>query len=302
MITSDQAVEALRMANPAVDVRHLPDHTLAASVLLEDTARRMDMKTQHTTVTKLEPRGPRRRGWLIAAAIFAAVLAVGTVATVVVSLGDDPDVANTPSTTIQSAPENIPLSGVTDEAAVEAFTAVEAAYIAYNSGEAATWAVARSSGPGLPAEALAEEISLVTDISLAEHAAGAHIEITNCESHGFGDWPTEGGPDTGFRYSCHSTQTDAFHDPAGMVLAEITEWIVADGVIFAASGKDAGQVDGFDTWNRFMRRYLVWLEAEHTDVWAELELIDNLPFSIYPAAVSIPTALEYIDEFVASQN
>ena len=100
----------------------------------------------------------------------------------------------------------------------------------------------------------------------------------------------------GHFFTCAAVRSDAYHTAGGMTgLAEEYEWIVVDGEVVSVD--EVGPRAPTNEWWGYMINYGTWLAATYPEVYADIEFVD-----IYPASADVPTALKYIDEFVASQG
>ena len=297
---SNDILDRLASANPIPDGAAKPGSVMTATALrslIDD--RRETMQTESTQTLEAVPPPPRRKPWLVAAAAFAAVIIlVGAAAVIVASLGDEDDAATT--TTLETA----------EEAAARAVVA--GAFAAYNSGEdPSLWPELRHRGDvvgeindagDFRAMLVEDEIAHEAREQAAEHAAGAHIEVVQCTSSGWGEWPGfADDPVAGYEFVCETIKTDAFHDAAGIQLAEQYHWVVADGDVVAMYN-DQVEADSA-AWDAFMTEFVRWLEQTHPDAWDQIELVyDDVPDFSYPNPATVALALEYVAEFVASRS
>lgn len=268
------------------DLPQAPPFPLPEIVVISgDRSHRRRAMEASTTTRDQKPgwRGPQIAFGVIAA-VAVAVVAVFALSNLIGS--DEP---------------SIPLSGSSSEEAVEAFAAVEAAYEVYNSGDAKKWAEVRDRGSSYPTERVQQEsLEYEEAVTRAELAADGRIEISGCVSRGLGEWPGVADPGTpvavGYYFTCNAVRTNALHAAAGLELASTYNWVVADGEIVAVSSEESA-----NAWFDFPRQFELWLEDTHPTVWADMEFVRSAQFSdSFPAESSIPTALEYIDEYVAS--
>ncbi len=303
MITGDEALEALRLANPAVDERQLPEHTLTPSVLLEDTARRMDMKTQETGLTKLEPGHPRRRSrLLVAAAAFAGVLLVLGVVALVAGGGAEP--ANPPATTAATttaaptttvaptttaAPTttSAPTTTVPSLSEAEAREIVDSAFAAFNAGDFDTWLLWRERG------ATPDPGSNTVQYILAVET---RIEVQDCTYRGFSEFRLDERT-LGHGFDCATTMTDRLLEAAGIELQAIYNWVIGTDPESSQGGSNEdGDVEG-----EFYDAYHTWLVANHPDVAASMYVVGGDDEGDILAA-SVPALLELVDEFVVQSD
>ena len=284
--------QMMRAGNPVPDpVAALSDVELdALLVLTEARSGTMDVK-------ELEPiASPKRRrtGVLVAAAAFAGVVIVG-IAALIVASADDPAV-DTPTTTVETAPstpEPIPLTGAdTDPEAQAAFVAVEAAYTAYNSGDAQAWAAARTADEqfGGTEEEVLFFRTFEAELAAAAHAANGRMDVSGCAFERRGEWPPGDASSVRFYFSCDVVQTDAFHSAGGLELPKRVEWVVdADGAVVGSGSVDVpGAEVTEEVWFSYMDGYFSWLLREHTAVFDRMEIVE-LWLVRFPAASSVPT-------------
>jgi hypothetical protein len=114
-----------------------------------------------------------------------------------------------------------------DEAA--ALAVVEQAYAAFNAGDAARWAAARSAGEYESEEAWDAELAKATQFFEERIAAGVQFTSIRCVSHGEGQWPgiaTAQAPAVpGYYFTCEHNDDSGTH---------VTKWLVADNKVVAA--------------------------------------------------------------------
>jgi hypothetical protein len=273
----DEAVEAMRQANPVPDPIALAESMQGPEVFLASTKEMtMSLDTSQTTDPRpnVRPQRTRRRAVAIAAAF--AVVAVS--AAVVVSM---------------SSRENIALAGAIDDPqAREAFSAVEAAYDTYNSGDD-SWVEIRERSTSV------ETIDAAFDAHLrlvyaADQAAGSRYDVIGCRSFGQDTWNPSGEGDViGHRFTCDAVLTDSFRGAANMSILESFEWIVADGEVVAVSSEG-----DFDPWWAYTSDFQSFMYAEHPEVAGDIAYLSWRGDMVVPAAESMALVLEYVDEFV----
>lgn len=287
MITEQEAVALMAEANPVPDLAAYDVATVDAPPDLAGFERRSSQMAPLKTkpgIARTKQRSSMR--WLAVAAVVLVGIALWS------QLRDEP-------TSSQVAA--ISLNGASDDAAaVEAFAAVETAYAAYNSGDDA-WVDIRSRG-GLESSQAVEARARETNVRIfeAEQAADGNIAVAQCEWHGSGEWPDvvdRGVPAAvGHLFTCEATRTDLLHEAAGMQLAESYQWVVADGGVVAVSSSE-----DILWWTGFVGDFRRWLQETHPD--ADVTFLRSTDGAIFfPEAASVPTALEYVDEFVASRS
>jgi hypothetical protein len=218
----------------------------------------------------------------IAATAAAAVLLAGAIGAILSTRSDT----------------GIPVAGLEgDPAAAEAFAAVEEAYAVYNSGDPEAWGEIRSAGSFFETpEAMERDRAFWVDTYGAFMAAGSRLQVDDCVSHGFGEWPGIADEELptapGFWFTCRVTETITFFESGGIDLRpEEWEWVVADGEIVAVTSE--GNQDESET-ARFVADFLVWLSSNHPDIAETIEFTDDG----VPTIDSAPTALEYVKLFV----
>jgi hypothetical protein len=270
----------LEEGNPATELEDDAwTETTAANYLASLDRRSSDMTQLETNNSR--PEGHRLWTTPLAAAIVVIVLGVAVV------------VVN------QANQDSVPLAGADDASeATEAFKAVEAAYLAFNTGDPA-WVEVRLRGSFFESQEdedglLSDQLALWPDYQ----AANPHLEVSGCASQGHGEWPDivdEGVPaPTGYYFICEATKTDSLYDVAGVQLSETHHWVVDDGEVVAVKGSGGGTEP-----DAFLDAFQSWLWQTHPEVAGEL-----VPFFSNPEhdPGSIPTALEYVEEFVAQSD
>jgi hypothetical protein len=105
---------------------------------------------------------------------------------------------------------------------------------------------------------------------------------------------------TGHGVDCDVTLTDAFLEPAGIELEMTYNWVIGPNLETSQGGSNEDYGFLLD----FMVSYQDWLAANHSDVEQSIEYapVPNFDGFILPTPESIPTALEYIDEFVTQSD
>jgi hypothetical protein len=196
--------------------------------------------------------------------------------------------------------QSVPLSGAEGDAeALEAFAAVEAAYVMFNNGDEA-WMEVRDRGSASPSAA----DEYVPDEGTVGYfrgtqAADAHLDISGCESHGSGEWSdiADDGTVTGYYFTCTTVESNAFHGASDIEFAEMYNWVVADGEVVAVSSEG-----DFDEWFDYPEWFNAWVLIEHPELASEIEYVWWGSTRAFPTADSIPTVLEYVEEFAAGRN
>ena len=275
MTRDDRVLELLGAANPVSD----PDRFAidAATRTRLETIEQWSGDMQDTKLPTLQPSAPRsRRGWLVAAAAAVVVLVVGFGSWAVFGgpTDDEPVIAPGP------VEEAIPLIGADgDTAAQEAFASVQAAFAAHNSGDLDTWYQWREGDP----EGTEHEFEY-------ELAVGGMLTVEQCTYRGFQEWRIAGTRLTGHGFDCAAAYTDRLFEPAGIRLEMTYNWVIGEDPwsSLGTSNEFGGIPD------RFASQFRDWLAATHPEVAATIEYADE---DLAPG--SVPTALEYIDEFVA---
>ncbi len=260
--------------NPATELGDDAWTELNAATYLAMLERRSSEMTQMET--KKSPQGTQRRSttpWLVA----AIVVAVLGVAAVVMSRGGEP---------------TIPLTGADGDAqAVEAFKAVESAYLLFNTGDPA-WVEVRLRGSFFETEDEADlALSEITASWSDEQAWDLQIEVSGCTSQGHGQWPEvvdEGVPaPSGYYFICETTQTDSVYEVAGVGIPGTYHWVVENGAVIAVKSDGAtSQADAFGN------AFTAWLREIHPEVAADITPLFGDPDDV-------PVTVEYAKEFVA---
>jgi hypothetical protein len=255
--------------------------TNAATYLATLERRSSEMTQVETNKSRPDSQRFRTTPWLVAA-IVAIVLGVAVV------------VVN------QANQDSTPLAGADgDPEATEAFKAVETAYLAFNTGDPA-WVELRLRGSFF--ESQEDEDGLLSNqlaVWQEYQVANPHLEVSACASQGHGEWPDivdEGVPaPTGYYFICETTTTDSLYDVAGVQLSETHHWVVDNGEVVAVIGGSGGETEP----EAFLDAFQSWLWQTHPEVAGEL-----VPFFSNPEhdPGSIPTALEYVEEFVAQSD
>lgn len=280
----DTALRAMRHANPVPDEGSLEDAVLRSRVFLtatEGTSMSIDTQ-QHTEAKPPRKRTTRRKNVMAIVGGFA--LAVVAVAFAVTVDNDD----------------GLVLTGADgDPAAREAFVAVEDAYETFNSGDS-TWVEIRDRGSAYDSvrsqEVLADHLR---EVFVATHAAEARIDVIGCQSYGFGTWPdtADDGPIDGYRFTCDAVRTDSLHELAGFQpVDEAFVWVVADDDVIAVQSEL-----GDEPWMDYPQEFSFWLAVAHPEIAAEIEFVEWEGFRVFPTPESLPTVLEYIDEYAAAR-
>ena len=289
---STDLFERYAQLDPARESEALPDWASAAPVLLATIDERTGSMQTQQTKPATPPAVKKRRGWLAGVAAFAAVLIAAAVTVGVLQISEDDT--------------GIPVAGIEgDPAAAEAFQAVEATYAAFHAGDGEAWIAPVEAGRTYDSP---ETYDLQHEAMLAHYAAvravDERIEVTQCVSHGFGDWPgvaigsgtVTGDPvSTGYRFTCDAIHTNTFHDLGGIALAYDYEWVVADGEII--SGADIfKEASNYNEARDFTDDFSVWLSRNHEDVFWDVFI--GVGVHPYPHPEDAPTVLEYATLFV----
>lgn len=298
----DRAVEAMRRANPvpdpivAVDSMRRPEDFLASTKEMS-----MSLDTSKPAHTEPDPRTRTARRSSMSRLAVAAAFIVVVVAGLVVVLNRD---------------GGIPLAGAADDPqAQEAFEAVEAAFAAYNEGDAAwleirgrttdpyytmssSWSLVLGADPGYD-QKRADHLLRVFE---ANQAAGSRYDVIGCRSYGEATWnPTDQGEIVGHRFTCDAVLTDAFRGASNVSLAESFEWVVADGEIVAVNS-----VADLDTWWEYTSDFSSFMFVHHRDVSSDISYLSFFGFAEglaeIPSAQSMPLVLEYVDEFARARQ
>lgn len=243
---------------------------------------------------------PSRRRWplLGAAAGLIAVAIVGIVVAARDTDDPDPPVATAPPPPPTLPAPSIELRGADDNPeAIEAFTAVSAAYDSFNAGDIEAWATSTIE-EGYETDPSDNEFGYL----LAARAAGAQYDIEYCDYVGLieadvaPDEATEPNIVTGHAFDCAPTMADAFTDAAGINFVEEWRWLVTDEGLFVPDG------GGFDSrlqLQEFMTDFWAWVAREHPDFRVE---VSPYLFYLYPEPENVPRAVELLDDFVAADD
>ena len=272
MTRDDQVLQLLAEANPVADPSQFAIDA-ATSARLEAVAQWSEiMDTELRTIeppTTTATTAPPRRGWLAVAVTAVLVLFVGIGGWMMFG-------PNTDETTI-------PLYGAEGNVdAEEAFTTVSSAFAAYNAGDMDTWALWREGGAATAAD------------YAYELAAGSRIDVEQCTYRGFQEWPMDDLLMIGHGFDCVGTQTDKLLSAAGVELETTHNWVIgAD----PASSLGASNEDPY-FYLGFIGEFRDWLATSYPDVELSFDYAIPNPSLAYLTPESVPTALEYIDEFV----
>jgi len=277
-VVSDERLVMALLAegNPATEIAEDASTGVPAATYLATLEQSSsDMTQLETKQNEPERKRPWTTPWLVAA---IAVIVLG-VAAIAVN---------------QTRVPAIPLSGAEgDPQAAEEFRAVEADFNAFNTGDPA-WFDIRLRGSF---ETQGEREALLAEVVASwqkELAANPRIDVSGCASQGHGEWPNlgdEGIPaPTGYYFICETTMTDALYDIGGVSVAETYFFVVDNGAVVAvlSQGKKAEA-------DQFLADFHNWMWATHPDVAADL-------VPTYTTAESVPTVLEYAEEFVTQSD
>lgn len=105
------------------------------------------------------------------------------------------------------------------------------------------------------------------------------------------------------RVTCDSAHRDDFHGAGGLVLTEHLEFqFDTEGLI--TSYRPLDDDDTYADYHTFGQAFAAWLLETHPDVSRNYRsfLYDIGPLSRMPTAAKVPTALEYVDEFVTQSG
>ena len=215
------------------------------------------------------------RSVLILAGLVTFTLTLGACAS---SNGTD-----TTSTVAGTTATTVAATTTTTSGEAAALDVVESAFTAYNSGDMATWFLWREGGsPWNPVDA---EYLIAVE---------SRYDVQECTYRGYAEWQMDDRM-IGHGFDCAVTQTDLILEAAGIELEMIYNWVIgAD-----PESSLAGSNEDWDFLDAFMNEYRVWLETNHPEVGADITYQHGTDF-VLPE--SVPTALEYIDEFVAQSD
>lgn len=284
------------MTDLETQVRALADRRFAATspVIFDAGPDSDDERTTHETeiiMRSTDTVQPQNRRWYILGAA-AGLMAIAVVAiALAVRDSDTPAPAATPpapSTLPAPAAAPIELTGADGDAeAIEAFEVIADAYEAFNTGDALGWATARAASADQTEAAEVPDSEL--DYVAAAHAAGARYDVSSCEYGGF----VSVGDQSGHRFECLTTMTDAFTTAAGIDFHERFRWLVADGRVIDAVSTH----DDLTELQTFVGFFGSWVESEHPDI-----PFTKIDFWNYPLADEVPAVLDLVDEFLASTD
>lgn len=280
----DTALRAMRHANPVPDEGSLEDAVLRSRVFLtakEETSMSIDTN-QQAEAKPPQKRATRRRN---------VMALVGGLALVVVAVAFAATVNND---------DGLVLTGAEgDPAATEAFVAVEDAYETFNSGDI-TWVEIRNRGSVYDSVRSQEESAdTLRGLFVATHAADARIDVIGCQSYGFGTWPeiADDGPIDGYRFACDAVRTDSLRAVAGLQLDEAFVWVVSDDEVVAVTTGPSQD----ELWMDYPQEFSFWLARTHPEIAAGVEFVEWQGFRVFPMPESLPTVLEYVEEYEASR-
>lgn len=288
---STDLVALMRQADPVDDVEQARitgahDDLLFATILQRrETTMALDHKPASKQARPVRPS--RRTGWLVASVAFAAaIVVIGSLALFSSTTDSEPPAGSAIGVTLE---------GEVDDAALEAFAVVESTYVAFNLGDADAYL-----GLGLTDD---DQIPLVRSM----FAAGAQVTVERCESLGYGtDWVnafdrigTGTGLNTsvgdGYLIHCEVARTDDFTGAAGLTERTGEDWVIDNGRIVSATGIPLNEVDIVG----YAADFRSWMEDKHPDVAATITYINLFA---WPDEASMPTAIEYVEEFVADST
>ncbi len=262
----------LAEGNPATEVAEEASTGVPAATYLATLEQRSsDMTQLETQKSEEESKRLWTTPWLVAA---IAVIVLGVAAIVL-------NQAGVPAIPLEVADG--------DPQAAEEFHAVEAAFHAFNTGDP-VWVDVRAMGN---AEAPSDEERAQDVLGLqADHDLNGRLDVTGCESRGYGDWSEVTDPGvptpTGYYFICQAFETNSLWDMAGIQMATTYHWVVDNGAVVAVMNRE---VDAEVV--AFREAFDVWLEEAHPEV--EVDTLMSNP-------ETVPTVLEYAEEFVAQSE
>lgn len=284
----DTAFRVFVDANPVPDPALLTEEPERDVLLAATLQRSTEMQTQEPMTTSPKERPPRRNLILATAAIAIAVI----VGLVVFLPEDDPQVGDqqpVPTTTPTPVTEpEVPTTLSVEEATLAANTAtLEAMIAARNSGDFEEWV-----------SYLADEAEVFASPDPASWTDWQRAVMAANEQ-----WTIDGEcrsttPST--RFVCPMTLRNDFHGPAGLYFTVPAMVIMFD---------DSGKIDTIvtDNWDiagepeEYNSAFEVWIANAYPDAYAtfgpSVEGEGGLP-----NAEAMPTALEYVDEFIAQSD
>ncbi|MGI9622431.1 MAG: hypothetical protein ACR2PK_06300, partial [Acidimicrobiales bacterium] len=110
---------------------------------------------------------------------------------------------------------------------------------------------------------------------------------------GLDEWEMA-GPLIGHGFNCAVTQTALILEPAGIESEMTYKWVIGSGPESSLGGSNQDYTLIEDFW----RDYRNWLATAHPDVEADMQFDSG----VVPTAESVPSAIEYVDEFVAQSD
>ena len=194
-----------------------------------------------------------------------------------------------PAATTTTVPSTTTTTSLSAQEEAEALAMVEAAFEAFNSGDIEGWVAAR----GVREDGWVRTARVPYTEALL--AAGAHIEVEQCTSNGHGDLDGSGAY-VGYHIICDASESNLFYQAASIGEAVTFEWVVDEGEIIYSSADEAD----FDNWLAFNKDFKDWMQSSHADVFGEMSFL--VLTSSFPSAESMPTALEYVEEFVSESE
>lgn len=299
MSRTDSAYERLVAANPMPD----PEQYLATVVELDAALRDLEEVLMDTRTRQEDRKSPSpvwNRGWAVAAAAFAAVLVIAAAFVFMGRsddgdlVGDDPPSTTAPPTTQAAPPTTDAAATTTTTLASEALfaervTAIEAMVATRNSGDFDAWyAHFETETPNIFA-------TLVTDDSQLDwqrsYVAANEVWTITGECTPIQTIPNE--------IICPLTLVNDFMGPAG-IYYDVPQ------LRFQFSGSDLTGVYA-NSWEIaedpevYGLAFDAWLAEAHPEVHASFgpRPVGN---EWLPGAADMPTALEYVDEFLAQSN
>ena len=281
----------LEEGNPAPELGDDAWTDLDAAAYLATLEQRISEMTRLETNESREDSSRRSNmRWLVAAMV---VLVLGIAVVVFNQMRPLP---------IAGVPE-IPLEGAEEHpGAAEAFSAVEAAYAAFNAGDPA-WIEIRMMGSYFsdPAD-LEESIAQMEEGWPGYMAAEPRVEVSGCYSRGLGEWPTlvdAGVPTpTGYYFVCSTTETDSLLDIAGVSGSQTYTWVVDDSGVVAVM--ESGGITDADV--VFFSAFEEWLDSTHPEAAAELAALRDEWGYGFGDLGTRTRIINYAEEFVAQSD
>lgn len=271
----------LEEGNPAPELGDEWTHLDAATYLATLEQRISEMTKLETNESQQDTPRQWNRPWLIAA-VFVFVLGVGAF------------LFNQMNPASVAGPPAIPLEGAEDHpGAAEAFSAVEAAYHLFNTGDPAwteIWWRGSDYGPS------PEELEADRELFTVMRAVDPRYDVSGCVSKGSGEWDIvdAGVPTpTGYYFVCETFATDRLLEVAGVYTSESIGWVVDDSSVMAVQwGRDTEEDLVFHS------AFGQWLASNHPEA---ADFLDAPAYG-FDDPETRSQILDYAEEFVAQSD